>query len=145
MTVNRENVLKVADAIERHSIKNLGFNMGYFMFDADPTSSWARDNSGHSCGTIACIAGWTRCVRTGRRFARTGAGPDEFPWQREADWLGLDTEAGYTLFLTDDELPLEEITSAEAVAVLRHLADTGEVDWSVADKVAPVAGLERVG
>jgi len=53
--MNRENILRVADAIEQHSIPDLGFNMNQMLGEAAPHNP---DQTGRSCGTVACIAGW---------------------------------------------------------------------------------------
>lgn len=139
MTVNVENVLKVADAIEQHSIPDLGFNMLDYVHEVDPNNGYDvkyyGDRSGHSCGTVACIAGWARRIRTGQPLA-----PEAgylFDWRTEARWLGLSPRVGGSgalLFLGDDDTNerLDKVTTAEAVAVLRHLAKTGKVDWTVA-------------
>lgn len=125
--MNKENVLAVADAIEKHSIPDLGFNMGDWVAHA---SDEAPDRSGHSCGTVACIAGWAQRLRTGVPLSADSV----VWWEPEAEWLGLGGDASDTLFMGDDETNkrLADVTPAEAVRVLRHLAETGEVDWSVA-------------
>lgn len=133
--MNKENILAVADAIEGHTIPGLGFNMGNFV---GPPRDGEYDLSGHSCGTIACIAGTARVVRTGVIVHVLGS---HFHWHQEADWLGLDHDDAHELFFAEGfwngftaEPPggLGGITPAQAVRVLRHLAQTGEVDWSVA-------------
>lgn len=125
--MNKENVLAVAAAIEGHTIPDLGFNMGNWVAKE---SSTRPDRSGHSCGTVACIAGWTKRIRT---QIPVGINED-FYWGPEAKWLGLDVDEGEELFFGDDWTcaHLNDVTPSEAVAVLRHLAETGEVDWSVA-------------
>lgn len=129
--MNRENVLKVADAIEQHSIPDLGFNMATFRDiarDAEP------DNYGAGCGTVACIAGWAEAVRLGTGVFVNDGLTDE----RSADYLELTSEQSGPLFFGYGMSWSEftAITPKQAVAVLRHLAETGEVDWTVADKVA---------
>ena len=125
--MNKENVLAVADAIERHSIPDLGFNMSCFVGEVEP--GFRDDHFGSTCGTVACIAGWTRCVRTMKALELPRG---DFNWALEADWLGLDG-ATSELFWGDDFVNrhLEEVTPSQAVHVLRHLAETGEVDWSI--------------
>lgn len=126
--MNKDNILKVADAIEQHSIPGLGFNMRKYFCPTDVDHN--PDLSGHTCGTTACIAGWAIAVRD-------GGNPTDFngPWLYDAaEFMGLwkDEQATKDLMLETNNT----ITPAHAVAVLRHLAETGEVDWSVG---APVA------
>lgn len=111
--MNVENILKVADAIEQHTIADLGFNMGLW---AARSSRSFPDRSGHNCGTVACIGGWTDRV-----IGTEGSA---------ADRLGLDYEEADALFCPPGWSG-GEISQLQAVAVLRHLAATGKVDWTV--------------
>ena len=111
--MNVENILKVADAIEQHSIPDLGFNMSVWKEAASP---WRRDMSGHNCRTVACIAGWTVAL---------------FPDDDAADALGMDDDRADLLFYPRGWINGSAFPSSRAVAVLRHLAATGEVDWSI--------------
>lgn len=130
--MNKENILLVADAIEKHSIEGLGFNMGDFI------SHRHDDLSGHDCGTTACIAGWAASIA--KEFTN-GEQLYSFHFGTSirgtaARFLGLtDADIVYKLF-TPDQTDLGKPSpytadSAKAVRVLRHLAATGEVDWSV--------------
>jgi hypothetical protein len=130
--MNKDNILAVADAIEKHSIAGLGFNMNYCVSPAD----FMTDHTGQHCGTVACIAGWSRAIRQGSvpEVART---LPLFEPEPEIEWLGLSEDDAEELFYpdryaTDEVLDLGDVTTAQAVAVLRHLAETGEVDWSIA-------------
>jgi len=127
--MNKENVLKVADAIEQHSIPELGFNMNYGLVSR---SDNIKDLSGYNCDTVACIAGWCNMLtKPDARFS-------DFDAARE--FLGLDPKAASELFYASsqwefeggDHTYLERITPSKAAVVLRHLAETGEVNWSVA-------------
>ena len=133
--MNVENILKVADAIEQHSIPDLGFNLAWWF---SPEGRPSDDRSGHGCGTTACIAGWAVAVRDG---GVPHDRPGSFDWLNEAgDFMGLpspDVEEVYdptraALMLTLDET----VTPVRAAAVLRHLAATGEVDWSIPSPTA---------
>lgn len=120
---NVENILKVADAIERHTIAELGFNMASFVGVGE------TDLSGHNCGTTACIGGWAAALATGDIHAG-----DDMSAAEIARWLGLTYhEAGALFYAWDrhDTVAFEEIQPERAVAVLRNLAATGEVDWNV--------------
>ena len=126
--MNKENILKVADGIEKHSVPDLGFNMRFFcieLAEIDDGNEGVADHSGHDCGTVACIAGWSNAIRTGGR-------PEEIDPDEEAEWLGLSQGRADALFFP--HLPREEwaaISQDQAIRTLRHLAETGEVDWSV--------------
>ena len=128
--MNRENVLKVADAIENHTIEGLGFNMLTYG------SEHYRDRSGHNCGTVACIAGYAQAL--------SGDIAEYIPTQAKL-FLDLTDDEANELFLRTkerheieynveedlckaDEL-LDNTTPQEAVDVLRYLAATGKVDW----------------
>lgn len=126
MTINVENILKVADAIEQHSIAELGFNMNYEHYvSGEYDRCESLDRSGHGCGTVACIIGWTNAV-----FASEPLGLSE----TAVAHLGISVRDGDRLFWPDKERwgirTYDDITPAQAVSTLRRLAATGEVDWS---------------
>ena len=124
--MNKDNILAVADAIEKHSIAELGFNMSLYGGKTGPSDP---DLSGHNCGTVACIAGWADKVLTGRD-------PDVHSSDYAQGLLGLSAEQAIDLFVPSDWAK-NTITPAHAVAVLRNLAETGEVDWSVSVAKSP--------
>ena len=128
--VNAENILKVADAIEHHSIADLGFNMGTLHYDDTVTYP---DKSGHNCGTVACIAGWTLALLGNVKTQG---------FTEAAGYLGInrtkDADGNSDLFFASNHPdafggvgPLQKISQEQAVRTLRHLAATGEVDWKV--------------
>ena len=135
--MNVENILKVADAIEQHSIPDLGFNMSHWFDKATPD---VPDLSGHECGTIACIAGWASRVSGDQ-----SENPDH-TYEVAADFLGLGALTANNLFMpTNGFVSLHQwnsITPAHAVAVLRHLAETGEVDWYIAPTLTNTNGAK---
>ena len=122
--MNVENILKVADAIEIRAVPGLGFNMSSFYADGLP------DMSAHYCGTTACIAGWAVAIMKGDASGAWGT-PDSVI----GNWLGIDSSRTDQLFYALDheapEFAFERVTPKQAVSVLRHLAATGEVDWSI--------------
>lgn len=88
-----------------------------------------------SCGTCACIAGWTLAI-----FA-----PDEPKSDNEiADAgkiLDLTFAQARRLFEPNNHAPefgrlLSGVTRSEAVAVLDRLMATGNVDWSIIEDAA---------
>jgi hypothetical protein len=129
MPVNAENALKVADAIEKRTVPHLGFNMNYMIAAAN--NDFAKDGLNvDNCDTVACIAGWTN-VLGGKRWSAT--------YSFAGDYLGLRPEQHDQLFYAsnhpdadegDEYGPLTEISPEQAVRTLRHLAETGEVDWT---------------
>lgn len=137
--MNKTNILAVADAIEQHTIPWLGFNMLNYKTVVN------ADMSGHNCGTTACIAGWANAIRL--RLKETH--PSWGGWCEHdgaADWLGIETYSSSgdstadKLFYARNhpdykpdkaEATWASITAEQAVRTLRHLAETGEVDWTV--------------
>lgn len=126
--MNVDNILKVADAIEKHSVSGLGFHMNYLV-SANP---WAikEDKLGiKDCGTVMCIAGWANAI-SGHR--------DNASFSRASAFLGIDSRTSRDLFYAENhpeyvggDAPLDDISAEQAVSVLRNLAATGEVDWSI--------------
>lgn len=130
--VNRENVTKVADAIENHSIKWLGFNMDSWLEKASDRYASGRDKSGHKCGTVGCIGGWTDVIRLNLTEDSDHDQVLNLPDHESAAFLGLSAREGASLFHPYEIRDWTKITPAHAVRVLRHLAETGKVDWSQA-------------
>lgn len=146
--MNRQNILRVAKAIEDHEIASLGFNMSdYFSTNK---RLWSknnpdRDRTGHRCGTVACIAGWAlACRAVDEGLVKPDATEDALrqavtTYQRggtetvASEYLGLDYTQREHLFCGGKLAgTLSPIRPETAVAVLRHFAETGEIDWSVA-------------
>lgn len=69
----------------------------------------------HDCGTAACIAGWAAVYATS----------DGHISIRAAEALGLTNEQAMRLF----EPPNLNRSRSEAVQVLEHFRDTGEITW----------------
>lgn len=110
--MNKDNILAVADAIEKHSIPELGFNMRYWR------ETKKADKYGTRCGTVACIGGW----------AETVLKTDDI-----IEAFGMEDAQYFELCLPGTFTSRGTITPTQAVRVLRHLAETGIVDWSKAD------------
>lgn len=124
--VNAQNILKVADAIEQHTIADLGFNMVMWrQFARDD----APDMSGHNCGTTACVAGWACAVLLNDLEAVDALGMTEMG----RDFFGLDHDQSFELFIAQGraESDMADVPQDQAIRTLRHLAATGEVDWTV--------------
>lgn len=114
--MNRERIRELADVIEKLPHTEIddasGFNMGNYV---------------HVCGTPCCIAGWTVAVAKGW---------ETITWRVAyydvaANHLGLTGQQAEDLFRPFSHVRLQDVTPAHAAAVLRNLADTGVVDWSV--------------
>ena len=88
--MDKDNVLKVAEAIETHSIPALGFNMAGWV----RRSAGAEDDlSGHNCRTVACIAGWAHMVAGGSAEAES-----ETVKETAREFLGLGSSDSDYLF-----------------------------------------------
>ena len=149
--MNRERLLRVADAIEKHEIEWLGFNMGtYYTAGQRHLDRFGlADMSGHDCDTVACIAGTAVALKLRDQTECGHLAPDGYNIHDRdiismaISWLGLTVPESNTLFYAHDS-PFEskryaggpddirDVSSVHAVKTLRHAAKTGEIDWSVA-------------
>ena len=132
--VQRARLLEVAEAIE--NAPPLRCEDGYQTTEGYDQSKW-----NHSCGTPACIAGWTAVVACPSMWFDLGLGylrgSDEtmFVGEIATTYFGLSAKQADALFDIDacywpEEVPVKdrfEPTQAEAAAVLRYLADN--LDW----------------
>lgn len=110
--MNIEAITKLADALEAHTL-DLGFNMMHWKI----TSGDPKDLSGHNCGTTACIGGWA---------CKLLANNDDPTFELAQDLLGLTEDQATWLFIgmfSPKWMP--DITLAEAVSALRHMAELG--------------------
>jgi hypothetical protein len=131
--MNTTNILAVADAIEQHTIPNVGFNMAYYF--ANAAAGEAIDRSGHDCGTTACIFGHALVLMAEGDIHVAQYGP---MWRPDIQkWLGLtDEQTAFVCYaqnhpgLRDQTLAFHEIEPAQAVRTLRRLAASGTVDWT---------------
>ena len=131
--VNKMNLMRVIKAIEGDEFKELGFNMAYWM--RTPTMANEDHSHKHGCGTLACIGGWANVVRYG--FTTAG----QYDENDAMDFLGLTDLEGIMLFYCEleerdaddaaESLPMSFVTQEEALLVLNHLYDTGEINWSL--------------
>ena len=122
--MNKERILEIANDIEANGDTRPIFDMSDFFF---PSSSQWKLTDGW-CKTSACIAGYVSALKCNKK---------DFHWADNhkviaTEWLGLDpNEAGDLFYGTGRPYPmsLEDITAETAVVCLRHLAETGVVDW----------------
>lgn len=129
--MNKERILTLADIIEAQPHTGVdaekGFNMNSILHNY--------------CNTPCCIAGWAvweaqgRPERVDRYKYETGL---EIP---AAEYLEMpldpqhDCGSAMRLFYPDDDeindRNYQDLQPSEAAKVLRHLAETGKVDWSI--------------
>lgn len=138
LPTTKERLLAVADAIEHEALvkKNIGFNMSQWYYSSDSERPSRRDKTGHECGTIACIAGWTALMEDGpdrTNMAGWETNIDNGIPARARVVLGISRDDARHLFTPEDNGyggGYSEITPAHAVAVIRHYAETGTIRWN---------------
>lgn len=113
--MNKENITRLAGIIERAELPELKLNMNV-VYQSDERAG---------CGTAGCIIGWIAVLTKGKAHAEETAG---VTLQDEADEFMGEHFSGlfYPTELVGD---WSQITPAHTATVLRHLAETGEVDW----------------
>jgi hypothetical protein len=144
--MNVEKIRALADFLERLHELGEQFDMNTWI---DTQTAFYE---GH-CGTSACIAGWCAIMEIGqekalkadwhgetRHIAAAALGIDE--WTATHLFTPRGNSPGSLAFIQLDYNGRDpwRCTELEAARVLRHLADTGELDWSAAlaegDRVA---------
>lgn len=134
--MNRENLERTIAHLENLP-PELGFEMSRYInkgYDDAPVF----DYKGDECGTAACIAGHIALLESG--------GDDEKVWDREdgpkglaRKFLGLTHDQAELLFIPHhtDLTPvnavkrntLSDVTLPWAIRTLKHLLETGKIDW----------------
>lgn len=76
------------------------------------------------CGTIGCIAGLAAAIAG---YPETSGCSPSFVAR---EWLGVDKPTASNLF-TPNGINYNEVTPLQAAAVVRHLRETGVVDWTL--------------
>lgn len=132
--LNTANILALADTIEEAGDT-------HFIMDTycnGPAIGLSAQEIKHTCGAAACIAGWADAAEM--KGNSTQYGTEEialkhilkdyeptggYPWREKET-----NELARALFMPRgfDDIP-EQFTAKRAAAVLRHLAETGEVAW----------------
>lgn len=156
--MNVEMINKVADVIEAQAtaeegfLGKVGFNMAHFYGSTHAIGYMPFPDRLDSCGTTACIAGWTRCIALGVAPDRepglwAGGIPAGFGNDTETaamNDLGLNYDQAQGLFYGyGSQVELTDIMPLHAVAVLRHLAKTGKVDWRQGEEYSIAARAAR--
>lgn len=117
----RDRVIQLRDFLEK--LPPAKFDMG----------SWGEVNhAAHTCNTPACIKGWAEALFAHRDMDLRDTGA----------LIGLDDQESSDLFQGGYALQnacvslrvkqLDEVTTAQAVAVLDHYLLTGRIDWRAA-------------
>ena len=122
--MNKENMYKVADAIEKGEIAK--FNMHNFV---------ARnyDGSEYSCGTAACVGGFTSLLA--RQEVRDGKDNEHIYCSHQdtaQHYLDLTFEQGMDLFYAythDEAIPGVDGNKEHVPAALRWMANNNSVNW----------------
>ncbi len=131
--MNTENLLRVADAIEKHEIDWLGFNMCAYAAD-----DLVLDRSGHKCGTTACVAGWAFAVQHPGIDSRALCCGGLRIETEATSFLGLKDEERDELFgNTPKGISFGSATTEHAVRTLRYAAEHGRIDWDAANPPVP--------
>lgn len=121
--MNKERLLRLAEALETEELAKehgLGFSMMAAPISATAYVGEDTTSPEHKCQTVGCIAGWTLAL-----FGEPTAGI-----YRAAGILGLTGPQRKLLFLTKSYLMAKNVTPGQAAKVVRHFAETGEIDWS---------------
>lgn len=126
MELKKDRILEIADIIEQNEpeVTDVGFDMDLWVAKNSP------DHNNHTCGTTMCIAGWSlaRYGTSGRATKMDLRRVHAF----DGNWYDVGASILGLSFNDADELfnPLEaHVDPVWAAETLRHLAETGEVDW----------------
>lgn len=128
--MNRNRMADLANIIEQDQLQNVEFEMRSYATTTNPIQEAKCDDF---CGTAACIAGYIVCAAYGNKFAKAKSHHEalnhidafnSFFFIEGARILDLTREEAQELFLR-----YLRTTKNEAVEVLRHAAETGEIDF----------------
>lgn len=112
--MNIENILKLADAIEK--VPHVKPDRDHWDDTPTPPPTAFHMDEWH-CGTVACIGGWANYLFGGCTVMEA------------ANALGLPVSVSRDLFFYSYPIPFEDLTPQMAAWCLRNLAKTGRVDW----------------
>lgn len=124
MGVNIENLNALIAHME-NAVPDEKFNMANIFTSVKSGSQVERYTH---CKTAACIAGWAYVVapvEARRRRTHWLSGH----WRTAEKWLGLTATQADRLFSPSGYWHAEDYPRARAIAVLKHLRETGEVNW----------------
>jgi hypothetical protein len=141
--MNKENVTKLIDHLKIMPKKAFSMNEWYAgpMIDKDyqyhvklkpvqiaETLKQQREGEQHTCGTVACLAGYAMLLSQEGRKTTKKIDTDDVSVIAQK-WLGIDDAEAYRLF-QPSILDYGAITPKKAIRVLKHFRKTGEVNWS---------------
>ena len=118
--MRKDRILALADLIEQQP-----------HTDEDAAEGFTMESITHDCGTPACIAGWAAWEASGRQSRDLYDIYADVEGQAR-EFLGIGYSEADVLFYPPFPVIYATVTPTEAAATLRHLAETGRVDWSVA-------------
>ena len=131
--MNKARILELADKID--GLPSLSWDDSDRLYRG--RHAFNMGSAKHDCGTPACIAGWAAHMYCGGETR--GEWDDDLDDAEEA--LGLTHDQGTELFVPVVKSVAHYraknpgdpgfVTSEHAAAVLRNLAETGEIDWTV--------------
>ena len=108
----------------------VGFNMTTVAYATLPNHR-THDTSGWNCGTTACIAGHALLLKGDNinRLIWTDAG---VLMEEAREWLGLDHDQANVLFADRPYgVAMSSVNPGMALRTLRHLRETGVVNWDL--------------
>jgi hypothetical protein len=137
--MNKERLIKLAKKLESPEAA-AHFNLGeWFAVEGDSVDSADEPVSVliKKCGTTACIAGWAVAM-----FMPDKSYGSAFFFENGKEALELNYNEARALFLGIDlaettGMCMMDVTPIQAASVIRHLVDTGEVDWSILKEPEP--------
>ena len=122
--MNKDRILRLAERVEK---------MPHLSDAGYPLSPTARVFSMHKyyfdCGAPACIAGHAEVMAEEEYGKNFGVGNFFHTPQNTADYLELGYDIATELCEPSGFGALTRITPQHAAACLRHLVETGEVEW----------------
>ncbi|MDV2964989.1 hypothetical protein RZ532_03315 [Nitratireductor aquimarinus] len=141
LNINAVNAL--ADLLDNLPAEaETGFNMMHYNLSLDHSYMQVDTHVEHECGTVCCIAGWAAMyLQEGDQPLRESPAkltPHDFPRRKAREILGLTEHQTRQLFepmdhdVSDDpNLDWYSVTPKQAAKILRHLATTSVVDWTI--------------
>ncbi|MBN7759747.1 hypothetical protein JYP52_01245 [Nitratireductor aquibiodomus] len=140
LNINAVNAL--ADLLDNLPAETeTGFNMMYYNRALDHSYMQVDTHVEHECGTVCCIAGWAAMyLQEGDQPLRETPAKRELhhlPRRKAREILGLTEHQTRQLFEPMDhddpapDLDWYSVTPKQAAKVLRHLAATSVVDWTI--------------
>lgn len=123
--MNKRRLVKLAEWLEAGAPEKKGV-AGFDM------SSYVEVRK---CGTVCCLAGAAQCFFDPKHTVKNlNKWWPDWDWSEAAELLGLDPTTADALFHPDqisDTMCWEHIKPKQAARVVRHLIETGKVDWTV--------------